>query len=224
MGTKMLTILLILSGEDHKSMIQQLMIQKNKDLTPQPIYSKQQYKSATLKNKRQKQCFTSGTLGEDKLKSQLLKECMKTSHLQQMAQQLQNKAQKKEKKAAPLPTNPRKERARSPSVSPGTVRKKYLPRITRPPAAHQPAAAAPGAAQAQHLQAPNQLKNETKPSTTTHRHPRLTPFKQGFEWETEQQLSQAFRRPPRLFKEDKPFYPWLPKYTPLVNFHLNFKG
>lgn len=50
----------------------------------------------------------------------------------------------------------------------------------------------------------------------------MTPFKAGFEIETEHQLAYAFSRPPRMFKEDTPFYPWLPKYTPLVNFHLNY--
>jgi len=51
----------------------------------------------------------------------------------------------------------------------------------------------------------------------------MTPFKKGFEMDTEKELAQAFKRPPRLFKEDTPFYPWLPRPTPLVNFHLNFK-
>lgn len=40
---------------------------------------------------------------------------------------------------------------------------------------------------------------------------------------TEEELAQAFKRPVRKFKEDKPFYPWLPP-QPIVNFHLNFKG
>lgn len=51
----------------------------------------------------------------------------------------------------------------------------------------------------------------------------MTPFKKGFEIETEKELAQAFSRPPRMFKEDTPFYPWLPRPVPLVNFHLNFK-
>ena len=51
----------------------------------------------------------------------------------------------------------------------------------------------------------------------------MTPFKKGFEMDTEKQLAQAFSRPPRMFKEDPPFYPWLPRLTPLVNFHLNYK-
>jgi len=51
----------------------------------------------------------------------------------------------------------------------------------------------------------------------------MTPFKPGFERETEDQLADAFKRPPRYFKEDPPFYPWLP-CVPKVQFKLNFKG
>ncbi len=51
----------------------------------------------------------------------------------------------------------------------------------------------------------------------------MTEFKPGFEQETEYQLAQAFKRPIRKFKEDSPFYPWLPP-APLVQFNLNFKG
>jgi len=47
-------------------------------------------------------------------------------------------------------------------------------------------------------------------------------FKPGFEQETEEQLAQAFKRPVRKFKDDPPFYPWLP-IEPRVNFALNFK-
>lgn len=50
----------------------------------------------------------------------------------------------------------------------------------------------------------------------------MTLFKPGFEQETEEQLAQAFKRPVRKFKEDTPFYPWLPP-TPLVQFNLNYK-
>ncbi len=50
----------------------------------------------------------------------------------------------------------------------------------------------------------------------------MTPFKEGFEKETELQLAIAFKRPPRYFKEDTPFYPWLPP-EPRVNFNLNYK-
>jgi len=51
----------------------------------------------------------------------------------------------------------------------------------------------------------------------------MTRFKPGFEEETEKQLAQAFSRPPRTFKEDPPFYPWLP-ICPIVHFNLNYKG
>jgi len=50
----------------------------------------------------------------------------------------------------------------------------------------------------------------------------MTEFKPGFERETEEQLAQAFKRPVRKFKEDPPFYPWLP-ITPIVYFNLNYK-
>lgn len=51
----------------------------------------------------------------------------------------------------------------------------------------------------------------------------MTPFKPGFERDTENELAHAFKRPPRYFKEDAPFYPWLP-CVPKVQFKLNFKG
>ncbi len=74
-------------------------------------------------------------------------------------------------------------------MSPGTLRKKYLPRRRdeRPPAAH-PATAAPATrAQVQHPQAPLRLKGKTEDATIPHGPPRvkLTRFKPGFEWETE---------------------------------------
>nr|UHS18329.1 MAG: hypothetical protein [Gammatorquevirus sp.] len=112
-------------------------------------------------------------------------------------------------------------------MSPLALRKKYLPR-RRPdnhPAAHQAAAATAAGAQTKHPHSPNGLERKTENATTTNRNVRitLTRFKEGFERETENQLAQAFKRPPRLFKEDTPFYPWLPQPTPLVNFHLNYK-
>lgn len=41
------------------------------------------------------------------------------------------------------------------------------------------------------------------------------------EFETELFLSKLFKRPPRTFVKDPPFYPWLPP-EPIVNFDLNF--
>nr|UHS18278.1 MAG: hypothetical protein [Betatorquevirus sp.] len=43
----------------------------------------------------------------------------------------------------------------------------------------------------------------------------------GWDWETELQLCKAFKRPMRTFKNDPPYYPWLPP-EPIVNFDLNF--
>ncbi len=110
-------------------------------------------------------------------------------------------------------------------MSPLALRRKYIATAARRhPPAHPPPAAAARKAQAQPLQAPNRFESPTKKTTTTNRTVRLTLFKPGFEQETEKELAQAFKRPVRKFKEDTPFYPWLPLTTPLVNFHLNFKG
>nr|UHS18359.1 MAG: hypothetical protein [Gammatorquevirus sp.] len=111
-------------------------------------------------------------------------------------------------------------------MSPLTLRRAYMPRRNGGPTqAHPAAAAAAVQAQKKPPQAPHTPEKNTESITTSNR-PfgiKLTRFKPGFEWDTECELAQAFRRPPRLFKEDTPFYPWLPKPEPLVNFHLNFK-
>ncbi len=91
------------------------------------------------------------------------------------------------------------------------------------PAAHPAAARKAATAQVEHTQSNLRLERKTETATITNRLHKLTPFKPGFERETEEELSKAFKRPPRLFKEDTPFYPWLPRPVPLVNFHLNFK-
>ncbi len=49
----------------------------------------------------------------------------------------------------------------------------------------------------------------------------MTEFKEGFEKDTEQELAYAFLRPARKYKEDTPFYPWLP-IAPKVCFNLNY--
>nr|UHS18465.1 MAG: hypothetical protein [Gammatorquevirus sp.] len=108
-------------------------------------------------------------------------------------------------------------------MSPGALRRKYLPRNTTNITRAHPAAAAAAAAQTQHPPAPHKAKEGPTLFGTSNRPSRMTPFKKGFEMDTERQLAQAFKRPPRLFKEDTPFYPWLPRPVPLVNFHLNFK-
>lgn len=45
------------------------------------------------------------------------------------------------------------------------------------------------------------------------------------EFELELELCKAFKRPPRTYVNDPPFYPWLPPapLVPSVNFELNFK-
>nr|UHS18235.1 MAG: hypothetical protein [Gammatorquevirus sp.] len=108
-------------------------------------------------------------------------------------------------------------------MSPLTLRRKYLPRNPANNTRAHPAAAAAAATQTQHPQAPHRFETTTKTSTTSNRPTILTRFKEGFERETENELANAFSRPPRLFKEDTPFYPWLPQIVPRVNFHLNFK-
>lgn len=111
-------------------------------------------------------------------------------------------------------------------MSPGSLQRKYLPRTrnTNTARPHPAAAAATRAAQVQHPHAPHRPEMQTKRDSTTNRNVRvtLTRFKDGFERQTENELAQAFKRPPRLFKEDTPFYPWLPP-EPRVNFNLNFK-
>ncbi len=88
-----------------------------------------------------------------------------------------------------------------------------MPRA-RPPQTHPAPAATAAAPQERPHRHHHRLEKQTENNTTTNRH-KLTPFKPGFETETEEELSRAFRRPPRRYKEDKPFYPWLPRYTPL---------
>nr|UHS18325.1 MAG: hypothetical protein [Gammatorquevirus sp.] len=110
-------------------------------------------------------------------------------------------------------------------MSPTALRRKYLPRNPdrrghTPP--HPAAAPAAAANQERHPQAHHEHKTQTKPLESSHRNDNLR-FKPGFEQETEEQLARIFKRPVRTFKHDTPFYPWLPP-SPIVNFHLNFKG
>ena len=110
-------------------------------------------------------------------------------------------------------------------MSPLTLRRAYMPRPNggKPTPPHPTAAQATAANQAQPPPPHLRPKSQTENHTTQHRLTKLTRFNPGHDWETEVQVAAAFKRPPRLFKEDKPFYPWLPKLEPLVNFHLNYK-
>ncbi len=133
--------------------------------------------------------------------------------------------QKKKNNRASTP-EPTRKRRRSPELSPLALRRRYLPRNTRnnkPLPAHQQTATAAAATQVQPPEINIRYQRQTTYATTTNRNVTLTRFKPGFEEETEKELAIAFRRPPRTYKEDTPFYPWLPSPTPLVNFHLNYK-
>ena len=114
-------------------------------------------------------------------------------------------------------------------MSPLTLRKRYLPRRRdgpEPHPAHPAAKAAAAAAQAQPPDFNKRHQSKTETFTTSNRCTRitLTRFKPGFEQDTEKEMATIFKRPIRTYKEDPPFYPWLPSPVPLVNFHLNFKG
>lgn len=114
---------------------------------------------------------------------------------------------------------------RNPSVSPLTLRRKYLPRPgnTKPTAAHPAAKAAAAAPQEKHPPPHQRPQIKTERHSATHRNIKLERFKPGFEQDTERELSIIFCRPQRTYKQDPPFYPWLPP-EPYVNFALNFKG
>ncbi len=131
----------------------------------------------------------------------------------------------KKKKLTPHTPRPEKRKQRDPSMSPLTLRRHFLPRATRntrPLQAHPAAAQAAAPAQAQLTHLNIRFESETKESSTSIRISSLTRFKPGFEEQTEKELAAAFHRPPRTYKEDPPFYPWLPP-TPKVQFNLNYK-
>ncbi len=115
---------------------------------------------------------------------------------------------------------PRPRTRRNPELSPLTLRRRYLPRPPndrRPPAAHQSTQRAAAQPQVQHPQTPLRPERQTENATATNWTVKLTRFKPGFEQQTEMELARAFHRPPRTYKEDPPFYPWLPP-EPYVNF------
>ncbi len=113
-------------------------------------------------------------------------------------------------------------------MSPLTLRKFFLRKRggnIKHPAAHPAAAQAPKAAQAPAPNTDSRYKGQTESTSTSHRSNlvKLTKFKKGFEETTEAELAAAFHRPPRTYKEDTPFYPWLP-ICPKVCFKLNYKS
>nr|UHS18347.1 MAG: hypothetical protein [Gammatorquevirus sp.] len=118
---------------------------------------------------------------------------------------------------------PQRREPGNPNMSPLALRRKYMPRpASKPPAAHPAPTAAARKTQAQHHSPPHRPQEKAKIDATPNRF-RVEPFKDGFEKETEKELAIAFCRPPRMYKNDPPFYPWLP-ICPKVQFNLNFKG
>ncbi len=214
-----------LSGEVLKHQTHKLKIPVQGVNTLCPIQSNKQYRSQTQKNSTQHPSYMTGTSEGVLLHKQLLKECQNTSKLIQISNLMTQKLQKR-KENLQRTTNTTPKRRKDQEMSPLTLRRAYLPRRnTRPPAAHQAAAPAAAAPQKKHPQTPHSPKEKPILYGTTNRTHRvkLTLFKPGFEQETEEQLAQAFKRPVRNLKKT-PIYPWLPSITPLVNFHLNFKG
>ncbi len=227
-GNATIFIIFILSGVDHTHLNKKLKILPTKANILTPIQNKKQYKLLTHLNKNTKQSLNPGTTEEVYLHQKLLKECKTTSQLLTLVNQIQQAAPTTEKKKRTLPVlqRPEKRKQRDPEMSPLTLRRTYLPRNggnTKRPPAHPATAATAAAAQAQPPNINIRFKIQTKEPATPSRIPRLTRFKPGFEETTEKELAAAFHRPPRTYKEDKPFYPWLPP-EPYVNFHLNFKG
>ncbi len=194
-----------------------------------PIKSSRQYKSLIRNYKKQPKTYTAGTSEDHSLQNQLIKEFSKTQKLIQLSQQIHKKKLPRKNKrlqgnSLQIASHQEEE---SPELSPLTLRRRFIARATRikHQAAHQAAKVQAAAAQAQPPHNHSRLEKKTENDTTTNRLSRLTPFKDGFEKDTERELAQAFHRPPRLFKQDSPFYPW-PTQTsyPLFNLSLNFKG
>ncbi len=167
-----------------------------------------------------------GTTGEASLHQQLLKECKKTSHLIHLSHLMQTQnLHPKKRRVLPVLHDPEKKEKKiqdcllslceEPTCQEAQTEENILQLI-------QPAAAAAAAAQAQPPNTDQRPEKKTETFTTANRCDGMNTFKPGFEQETEWELSLAFKRPPRKFKHDPPFYPWLPP-EPRVNFQLNYQ-
>ncbi len=210
----------------HRCQTKMYQIQKRKPPTLCPIQSNKDYKSKTHSNKQLNPFYMSGTTDEDSLKQKLLSECSKTLALNQMCANLQ-RHQGKDKGSRTHSTTKKKKTKKIKSMSPLTLRKFFLRKRGRRknlPPPHPAAAAAAKAAQATAPHTHQGPERKTECFATSNRRDLvvLTRFKKGFEEETEKEVAAAFHRPPRTYKEDTPFYPWLPP-APKVNFKLNFK-
>ncbi len=175
-----------------------------------PLTSKRQYKSVTRKNKVPTQHSTAGTTDEALLQAQLLKECARTKQLIQNLNLIQKQYQKEKESPAWKPAaKSRRRDTRNPELSPQSLRRKYLPRnpTNKSPRPHPAAAATAAATQAQPPQTPLRPQVKATQFTTANRSNTLTPFRPGFEYDTEKQLSIIFCRPMRHFSRRPPFLP-----------------
>ncbi len=201
-------------------------IQQKKVHGLQQVTCQKDYKLKTQINKNLLPFLKPGTTEGETLKKKLLKECMTTSQLMTLYQQIQAVApHQRKRKMLPKLQEPQKRKQENPRMSPESLRRKYLPGGNpkrQPLRAHQPAAPPAAAAQAQPHDPYSRPKIQTEKCTTTTRPTVLTRFKPGFEQQTEYELACAFCRPMRTYKEDLPYYPWLVP-EPKVNFNLNYK-
>ncbi len=225
-GNFLTNISLILSGEDHKFKTQMLKTPAAEQKYNVPDTVKQSIQISDPSKLHPETIFHDWDYRRGIITQTAIKRMSENLEIDSIVSSDDSDSPPKKRKVTKeLPCINQKEK-KIQRLSPLALRRAYLPRNpTNTSAAHRAAAAAAAQAQKKPPVPPNKFKEEPKTYGTTDRHSRvtLTRFKPGFEWETECELAQAFRRPPRLFKEDTPFYPWLPRPEPLVNFHLNFK-
>ncbi len=191
-----------------------------------PINSLAEYKLPTQPSKQQKHYFTHGTTDEDSLKQKLFKRMLENLSIESDVCQPTETPRKRQRIENSLHYQ-EEENQEDQSMSPLTLRKFFLRKRggeKNLPPPHPAAAAAAKAAQATapHTHQGPERKTECFATSNRSNLVVLTRFKKGFEEDTEKEVAAAFHRPPRTYKEDTPFYPWLPP-APKVNFKLNFK-
>ncbi len=90
-----------LSGEEHKIQPKQLQTPLNNLTGLLQITSNKQYKQLIRKPKSHKACYTPGTLEEDQLQKQLLKECTNTYQLNNLLLQMEKTYHQRKKQSIP---------------------------------------------------------------------------------------------------------------------------
>ncbi len=225
-GNVIIIITFTLSGVAQTNQMPLQQIPPKKVHILNQVTCQKDYKLKTQTSKNLLPYLKHGTTEEAALKKKLLKECMTTSQLMTLYQQIQAAAPRQRKRKLSHVSKTPKKKQENPEMSPQSLRRKYLPGGNprrRPLQAHQSAAPTAAAAQAQPHNPHSRPQIKTKECTTTTRPTVLTRFKPGFEQQTEYELACAFCRPMRTYKEDLPYYPYLVP-EPQVNFHLNYKG